>query len=70
MKTRAIPTIVLLFALSAGCGTRSAYESLRYRQDIECQKLYGTEKDDCMRRSAPSYDEYQRRTREHQDDKR
>jgi len=70
MKIIAPLTIILAFVLTIGCSTRNAYEGLRFRQDSECQKLYGTEQEECSRRSAPSYDEYQRQTKERQDNKR
>jgi hypothetical protein len=40
-----------------------AYDSLRANQELKCQKLQGADRDDCMRRSGMSYDEYERELR-------
>jgi hypothetical protein len=64
MKSR-IPrgtTIALMVLLSAsvGCTARTAYDGLRYNQELNCQKMQGSDRDNCLKRSDMSYDEYQR----------
>jgi hypothetical protein len=41
------------------CTTENAYNSLRYYQEQDCQGMQKADRDDCMRRSGRSYDEYQ-----------
>jgi hypothetical protein len=54
-------TIIVSMILSvASCTTQNAYDSLRYNRELDCQKMQGMDRDDCMRRSGMSYDEYQR----------
>ncbi|MEK6744036.1 MAG: hypothetical protein AABZ15_10510 [Nitrospirota bacterium] len=54
-----ITTLMILFACT-GCA-QVAYDSLRQNQSMNCQQMQGTaDRDDCMRRSDMSYDEYQR----------
>jgi hypothetical protein len=48
----------LILSLTA-CTTEHAYNSLRYYQEQDCQGMQKTDRDDCMRRSGMSYDEYQ-----------
>ena len=50
-----------------GCTTQNAYDGLRYNRELECQKMQGTDRDDCMRRSGMSYDEYQRELNQQQE---
>jgi hypothetical protein len=54
--------IALLILLSAGlgCTAQTAYDSLRFNQELNCSKMQGPERDDCLKRSDMSYDEYQR----------
>ena len=63
MKTHFVERthLILMFILltGAGCTSQNAYDSLRYHQELECQKIQGSERDDCMRKSDMSYDEYQ-----------
>lgn len=54
-----IATIIFMILLVTGCTTQNAYDSLRYHQEQDCQKMQGTDRDACMRRSDMSYDEYQ-----------
>jgi hypothetical protein len=52
---------MLLIALACGCGPRNIYDSLRFYQEMGCDKLQGADRDECSRRSGMSYDEYERR---------
>mgnify|MGYP005840829823 CR=1 FL=1 len=59
---------LLIFVLVAfGCGARNVYDSLRIYQEINCEKLIGTDREECLRRSGMSYDEYQKHLNEKQD---
>jgi hypothetical protein len=59
LKNTIIGLMVLLSA-DGGCTARTAYDGLRYNQELNCQKMQGADRDDCVRRSDMSYDEYQR----------
>ncbi len=49
-----------MLSLFAGCA-QVAYNTLQQNQALECQKLQGaTDRDECLKRSSMSYDEYQR----------
>jgi hypothetical protein len=63
--------IVALMLLSAnGCNVRTAYDGLRFHQDLDCQKMMGaSERDDCYRRSGMSYDDYERRRKNQEQQK-
>lgn len=64
MKSRTLQStiiaLIFLLSASAGCAARTAYDSLRYNQELNCQKMQGADRDDCLKRSDMSYDEYQR----------
>ena len=60
---------ILLMATFSGCGPRTVYDSLRFNQELECQKRYGDDRDECFKQSSMSYDEYQRQLKERQQDK-
>jgi len=62
-----IPQICSLFLLTAmsGCAKRTVYDSLRYSQEMECQKLLGADQQECLKRIGMSYDEYQKQLKEH-----
>jgi hypothetical protein len=64
MKTIIILSTLFLVFMSAGCGKRTVYDSLRYHQEMDCQKLYGADQDECYKRSGMSYDEYQKKLKE------
>ena len=63
-----VSTILLMVTFS-GCGPRTVYDSLRYNQELRCQKLHGDDRDECLKQSGMSYDEYQRQLKERQQDK-
>ena len=58
----------LILSLTA-CTTENAYNSLRYYQEQDCQSMQKTDRDDCMRRSGMSYDEYQQEMKKQEKDK-
>lgn len=60
-------TIMVLFV--TGCSTQNAYDSLRYHQDLDCQKMQGADRDECMKRAGTSYNEYQRQLNQQKQDK-
>jgi hypothetical protein len=61
-----ITIIVIMIMPLTGCTSQNAYDSLRYHQELDCQKMQGADRDDCIRRSGMSYDEYQRQLNEQQ----
>ena len=61
--------LLVLLALVSGCTARTAYDSLRLHQELECQKMQGAERDQCLRRSDMSYDEYQQQLNKQKQDK-
>jgi hypothetical protein len=70
MKKRILISLVLvLAALAAGCTARSYYEGFRQHQEIDCQRLQGMERENCLKQSGMSYDEYQRQLKDHPPDK-
>ncbi|MDA8099881.1 MAG: hypothetical protein M0042_09660 [Nitrospiraceae bacterium] len=64
MKRTATILFLILLSISAGCSGRTAYDSLRYNQDLRCQEMQGSDRNDCMQRNQMSYDEYQRQLKE------
>jgi hypothetical protein len=64
MRITAAVSILLFVIIGLGCGPRNAYDSLRFYQDMECQKLQGADRDECSRRVGMSYDEYERQLKE------
>ena len=57
MKSLLPLSVITLLSLTA-CTSQNAYNSLRYYQEQDCQRMEKTDRDDCMRRSGMSYDEY------------
>ncbi len=62
-------SLLLILGISAGCSGRTAYDSLRYNQDLRCQEMQGSDRNDCMQRNQMSYDEYQRQLKEREQKK-
>jgi hypothetical protein len=69
MKTLAVITVILIAVMGCGCASRNYYEGLRLRQEMDCQKLQGADRDECARKSGMSYDEYQRQLKEREQKK-
>lgn len=64
MKAIAFVPAMLLIVMGYGCGPRNIYDGLRFSQEMGCEKLQGADRDECSRRSGMSYDEYERRLKE------
>jgi hypothetical protein len=69
MKTVIILSSLLSVLMSAGCARQTGYDMLRYQQEMDCQKMYGADQDECYKRSGMSYDEYQKQLKERPADK-
>lgn len=68
MAKAGVCAVVALFALMVhGCSARNAYESLRIYQEMNCEKLIGSDREECLRRGGMSYDEYQKHLKKRQD---
>lgn len=56
--------VMLLVVPTPGCGSRGAYDVLRFHQDQRCLDLRGADRDRCLQQNEMSYDEYQRQLKE------
>jgi hypothetical protein len=65
MKIIALILVLLFLATISSCTKRTVYDSLRYSQEMECQKLQGADQQECLKRAGMSYDEYQKQLKEH-----
>jgi hypothetical protein len=57
MKTLVFATAIFITAMGYGCGPRNYYDGLRLRQEMDCQKLQGADRDECAGKSGMSYEE-------------
>jgi hypothetical protein len=64
MKVIAFVLTMLSIVTVPGCGARNIYDGLRFHQEMNCEKLQGADRDECLRRTGMSYDEYQRQVKE------
>jgi len=65
MFTRpAIGFVVISLALTVGCTQRNWYEGVQQSQRYQCEELPRSEREDCLKYHADSYDEYQRKRSE------
>ncbi len=64
-----ITIIVIMIMSMTGCTSQNAYDSPRYQQELDCQNMQGTDRDDCIRRAGMSYAEYQRQLNKQQPQK-
>ena len=69
MKIPVIICAIFITAMGYGCQSRNYYDGLRLRQEMDCQKLQGADRDECARKSGTSYDEYQRQLKEREQKK-
>ncbi|MCP5123517.1 MAG: hypothetical protein H6984_13770 [Pseudomonadales bacterium] len=54
-------TAVLLCVLAlAACSQRQVYDTIQNNQQLECQKLPGTQYEECMKQVSEPYDDYKR----------
>lgn len=61
-------TVLMPAALfSAGCTARSVYDTLRISQERACDQMMGREREECLKRSGMSYDDYQRQLKEQEE---
>lgn len=67
--SRAILTAMIAIALAAGCASRNYYEGMRMKQEADCGKLQGAERDACLKQSGTTYDEYQRQMKDREQGK-
>jgi len=69
LKRANVIVMAILLTACSGCTARTAYDSLRYNRELDCQKMQGTaDREECSKRSGMSYDEYQRQMNEQQSD--
>lgn len=64
MRMLACLLFLLIILPITGCTKRSMYEGLKNYQQMDCDKLLGREREECVRQSGMSYDEYQRQLKE------
>ncbi|MEK6699703.1 MAG: hypothetical protein AABZ10_11765 [Nitrospirota bacterium] len=69
MKVIAFVSTMLFILMGYGCGPRNLYDGLRFRQEMDCEKLQGADRDECSRRSGMSHGEYERRLKEREQNK-
>jgi hypothetical protein len=69
MKIIIVLSILFFVLISTGCARQTVYDSLRYHQEMDCQKMYGADQTECYKRSGMSYDDYQKRLKERPSDK-
>ena len=50
--------------LTAGCSSRSVYESMKARNEIECRKLPPAQYDDCVKAQDTDYEQYKEQRKE------
>jgi hypothetical protein len=51
--------LLCVLALSA-CSHRQVYDAIQQNQQLECQKLPGTQYEECMKQVSEPYDAYKR----------
>ncbi len=55
------PVALVLFALAlSACSNRQVYDAIQNNRQLECQKLPGTQYEECMKQFSEPYDEYRR----------
>jgi len=58
---RNYPAALLLCALAlSACSNRQVYDAIQQNQQLECQKLPGTQYEECMKQVSEPYDAYKR----------
>jgi len=67
LKRAVVIIMMILLTAGSGCTARTAYESLQYNRELDCQKMQGgADREECSKRSGMSYDEYQRQLNKQQ----
>lgn len=59
LKTCPAALLLCTLALSA-CSNRQVYDAIQQNQQLECQKLQGTQYEECMKQVSQPYDAYKR----------
>ncbi|MEE4144950.1 MAG: hypothetical protein V2I26_09130 [Halieaceae bacterium] len=55
------PVVLALCILALpACSNRQVYDAIQQNRQLECQKLPGTQYDECMQQFSEPYDEYRR----------
>ncbi len=58
-KGRPVALALCALALTA-CSNRQVYDAIQQNRQLECQKLPGTQYDECMKQVSEPYDDYKR----------
>jgi transcriptional regulator with GAF, ATPase, and Fis domain len=56
--------VVIMLLTAQACTQRAWYEGVKQSHRNECHKAPPSERDECLRNTSDSYDEYQRKRRE------
>ena len=59
LKGWPVALVLCVLALSA-CSNRQVYDAIQKNRQLECQKLPGTQYDECMKQVSEPYDDYKR----------
>lgn len=54
-----VALVLCVLALPA-CSNRQVYDAIQKNRQLECQKLPGTQYDECMKQVSEPYDDYKR----------
>ena len=64
-KARTGGLLLLLAAwLLQACSNQQVYDAIQQNRQLECQKLPGTQYEDCMKQYSEPYQEYERERQE------
>jgi len=59
-KTR-IMIVALVLIIMQSCSNRQMYNSIQYKQRLECQKVHPSVYEECMERNSERYDKYKKK---------
>jgi len=59
LKGCPVALVLCVLALPA-CSNRQVYDAIKKNRQLECQKLPGTQYDECMKQVSEPYDDYKR----------
>ena len=59
LKGCPVALVLCVLALPA-CSNRQVYDAIQKNRQLECQKLPGTQYEECMQQFSEPYDEYKR----------
>jgi len=59
LKGCPVALVLCVLALPA-CSNRQVYDAIQKNRQLECQKLPGTQYDECMKQVSEPYDTYKR----------